>query len=64
MQQVKFVLRFEPIAGTRSHALAFPCDALGSVLYDELPEQARRNYYHALHTMGVDYLTPVVRLTH
>ena len=41
--------------------LAFPCDAGGQVLLDQLSERARANYLFARAVVGRDYAQPELR---
>lgn len=53
--EVRFESLFQP-----GRALAFPCDAHGSVALDRLNERALNNYLYARALVGRDYAAPVV----
>lgn len=53
--EVRFESLFQP-----GRALAFPCDAQGSVTLDRLNERALNNYLYARALVGRDYAAPVV----
>jgi hypothetical protein len=54
-----YELRFESLFQS-GRALAFPCDAQGSVRMDALSERARHNYLFARAVVGREYAMPVV----
>lgn len=54
-----YELRFESLFQS-GRALAFPCDAQGSVLMDALSDRARHNYLFARAVVGLEYATPIV----
>jgi hypothetical protein len=55
----RFEVRFNSLFD-ESRALVFPCDALGRVDLDKLPERARANYLYARALVGRDYSTPTI----
>jgi hypothetical protein len=55
-----YELRFQSLFH-EGRALAFPCDAGGSVELDALSEKARTNYLYARAVVGREYATPAVR---
>jgi hypothetical protein len=55
--ELRFASLFDP-----SRALAFPCDAQGTVDVETLPTRARSNYHLACARVGRDYATPSVSL--
>jgi hypothetical protein len=55
-----YELRFQSLFN-EGRALAFPCDARGSVELDALSEQARNNYLYARAVIGVEFAVPAVR---
>ena len=55
-----YELRFESLFQP-GRALAFPCDAQGSVRLDALSERALHHYLFARAVVGREYATPVVR---
>ena len=57
LQDLRFEIRFQELFN-EGRALAFPCDAEGSVNLDELPERARSNYLFARAMVGREYATP------
>ena len=54
-----YELRFQSLFN-EGRALAFPCDARGSVELDALSEQARNNYLYARAVVGREYAAPAV----
>jgi hypothetical protein len=54
-----YELRFESLFHS-GRALAFPCDAQGSVPLDALSDRARQNYLFARAVVGREYATPIV----
>lgn len=54
-----FEIRF-PSLFHEGRALAFPCDAQGRVLLDELSDRVRENYLFARAMVGREYATPRV----
>lgn len=58
--RARFVLRFESLFHS-GRGLSFPCDAQGTVLLDDLSDQARQNYLYARAVVGHEYATPVVQ---
>jgi hypothetical protein len=57
-----YELRFESLYQS-GRGYAFPCDAKGQVLLDELSERARANYLFARAVVGRDLDTPQVVAT-
>ena len=55
-----YELRFRSLFN-EGRALAFPCDARGSVELDALSEQARNNYLYARAVVGVERKKLVVK---
>ena len=55
-----YELRFQSLFN-EGRALAFPCDARGSVELDALSDQARNNYLYARAVVGVEFAVPAVR---
>ena len=55
----RYELRFQSLFN-EGRALAFPCDALGSVELDALSERARNNYLYARAVVGVEFAVPAV----
>lgn len=55
-----YELRFDSLFHA-GRALAFPCDAQGSVQLDALSERARQNYLFARAVVGREFATPVVK---
>jgi hypothetical protein len=55
-----FELRFQSLFN-EGRGLAFPCDGLGEVDMDRLPDQARNNYLFARTLIGREFATPKVR---
>jgi hypothetical protein len=55
-----YELRFQSLFN-EGRALAFPCDARGSVELDALSERARNNYLYARAVVGVEFDVPAVR---
>jgi hypothetical protein len=55
----RYELRFESLF-KQGRAMAFPCDASGHVMLDELSERARSNYLYARAVVGREYATPAV----
>lgn len=55
-----YELRFQSLFN-EGRALAFPCDARGSVELDALSEQARNNYLYARAVVGFEFAVPAVR---
>jgi len=53
--EVRYASLFVP-----GRALAFPCDALGRVDLDTLPDRARDNYFFARAMVGKDYSLPCI----
>jgi hypothetical protein len=53
--EVRFASLFMPGRG-----MVFPCDALGCVDLDTLPDQAKNNYLFARAMVGRDYSSPCV----
>lgn len=62
VQPERFEVRFESLFD-ESRALVFPCDALGRIDLDALPERARSNYLYARALVGRDYAMPKVLQT-
>jgi len=61
-QQAKgYILRFESLFDG-SRALAFECDASGTVDLDSLSERAKLNYLYARTVIGRDFAMPRVEL--
>jgi hypothetical protein len=56
-----FELRFQSLFNA-GRALVFPCDAQGQVQPEQLPEQARSNFFRALSLIGRDFAVPVKQL--
>lgn len=54
-----FEIRF-PSLFHEGRALAFPCDAQGRVLLDEMSERVRENYLFARAMIGREYAMPRV----
>ena len=52
-----FELRFQSLFN-EGRGLAFPCDVLGAVDIDRLPERARTNYLFARTLIGREFATP------
>lgn len=52
-----FEIRFASLFA-EGRALAFPCDAKGSVDLDSLPSRARDNYLYARALIGRDFSRP------
>ena len=59
-QTGSFELRFQSLFN-EGRGLAFPCDDLGEVDMDRLPDQARNNYLFARTLIGREFATPKVR---
>jgi hypothetical protein len=55
-----FELRFQSLF-QHGRALAFPCDARGQVLLDQLSDRGRENYLFARAVVGREYASPVVQ---
>ena len=55
-----FELRFQSLFN-EGRGLAFPCDDLGEVDIDRLPDRARNNYLFARTLIGRDFATPKLR---
>ena len=55
-----YELRFDSLFQA-GRALAFPCDAAGTVSLDALSDQARHNYLFARTVVGRDFARPVVQ---
>ena len=53
--QLRFQSRFDEGRG-----LAFPCDHLGKVDIDKLPDRARNNYLFARTLIGRDFAMPAL----
>jgi hypothetical protein len=58
-QATGFELRYQSLFH-EGRALAFPCDATGSVNLDALSERARCNYFYARSVVGRDFAQPAV----
>lgn len=58
-QSLHFQLRFESLFHA-GRALAFPCDARGQVVLDDLSERARQNYFYARAVVGREFAAPAV----
>lgn len=58
-EPLQYELRFRPLRED-VRPLAFPCDATGNVLLDELSERARDAYLYARAVMGREYAAPLV----
>jgi hypothetical protein len=56
--QVQYRLRFPPL-GT-GDGFAFPCDALGRVDLDALPDRVRNDYLYARAMIGREVAAPSV----
>lgn len=54
-----YELRFESLFQA-GRALAFPCDAQGGVLLDDLSDQALQNYLFARAVVGREFANPIV----
>ncbi|MEP7280610.1 MAG: hypothetical protein ABI696_01420 [Rubrivivax sp.] len=54
-----YELRFQSLFNP-GRALAFPCDAGGSVDMDKLSDRARQNYLFARAVVGRDFAAPAV----
>jgi hypothetical protein len=52
-----FELRFQSLFN-EGRGLAFPCDDLGEVDIDRLPDRARNNYLFARTLIGREFATP------
>jgi hypothetical protein len=57
---VSYELRFQSLFD-EGRALAFPCDACGSVHLDALSDRARNNYLYARAVVGREFAHPAVR---
>ena len=55
--RVGFELRFVSLF-REGRGLAFPCDELGHVDLDQLPDRARANYFCARTLIGREFATP------
>jgi hypothetical protein len=55
----RYELRYPPLS-QHGRGFAFPCDAQGRVVMDELSEQALNNYLYARATVGLDLGWPLV----
>jgi hypothetical protein len=55
-----FELRFQSLFN-EGRGLAFPCDDLGKVDIDRLPDRARNNYLFARTLIGREFATPKLR---
>jgi hypothetical protein len=58
-----YELRFQSLFSP-GRALAFPCDACGSVDMDTLSDRARQNYLYARAVVGRDFAAPAVHPGH
>jgi hypothetical protein len=56
---VRYEVRFRSLFND-GRALAFPCDARGSVELDDLGERARHNYFYARAVVGREFALPTV----
>jgi len=54
-----YELRFESLFQA-GRALAFPCDAQGGVLLDDLSDRALQNYLFARAVVGREFASPIV----
>lgn len=54
-----FLIRFTSLFN-EGRALAFPCDAAGTVAMDDLSEHARENYLFARAMVGREFALPCV----
>jgi hypothetical protein len=54
-----YELRFESLFQA-GRALAFPCDAQGGVLLDDLSDRALQNYLFARAVVGREFANPIV----
>jgi hypothetical protein len=59
-QPAGFELRFQSLFD-EGRGLAFPCDDLGVVDIDRLPDRARNNYLFAHTLIGREFAPPKVR---
>ena len=59
LQTPQFEIRF-PSLFNEGRAMAFPCDAKGSVNLDQLSERVRTNYLFARAMVGREYAAPRV----
>jgi hypothetical protein len=59
-QTDSFELRFQSLFN-EGRGLAFPCDDLGKVDIDRLPDRARNNYLFARTLIGREFASPKVR---
>ncbi len=55
----EFEIRFDDLFGA-GRSLAFPCDEMGHVNIDALPDRARTNYLYARAMVGREYSLPIV----
>ena len=56
----RFELRFQSLFN-EGRGLAFPCDNLGEVDIDSLPDRARNNYLFARTLIGREFALPKLR---
>ena len=56
----QYELRYRPLAEVGC-GFAFPCDACGQVVMDELSERTRANYLYARAAVGYELECPQVR---
>ena len=56
-----YELRFQSLFHT-GRALAFPCDAAGSVHWQAMSERARSSFLRARDAVGVEFAQPAVRI--
>jgi len=56
----QYELRYRPLS-TVACGFAFPCDACGQVVMDELSERSRANYLYARAAVGYELECPQVR---
>lgn len=59
VERPAYELRFQSLFH-EGRALAFPCDASGTVQLDALSERARHNYIYARAVIGREFATPAV----
>lgn len=59
-QMASYELRFQSLFN-EGRGLAFPCDDLGAVDIDRLPDRARNSYLFARTLVGRDFAAPKVR---
>jgi hypothetical protein len=57
MSSALFELRFHSLFN-EGRGLAFPCDDVGKVDIDNLPDRARNNYLFARTLIGREFATP------